>query len=304
MQRFSSRPWRWPSSRSARCVTLGADGVDVSGSVERPPPCHVSVRAGGSWPLGYLLSSHGRSPSSSRAALEGWQSPSCSARRSSCRSWICTGRTRNGVAARVESRLLRMGAGSPMPSPLWHQVLLGTDHLVLYPARPQCGTSPVPYEAPAYLAGAARAVDQRGESVWTRRRGAASAAVCHDLAEQVKAGAHRRPFVLHRAALGEGGGQFQSAAQTTPAMCEGAIDTLSVCVTATSVPALARPGRALTDGLADDLLVGFSPPCSTGVSMVALGLVSGLVGAGGEHPSRARSNGVTWEGSCRSSSAG
>ena len=33
---------------------------------------------------------------------------------------------------------------SPMPSPLWHQVLLGYDHLVLYPP-PQCGTSPVPY---------------------------------------------------------------------------------------------------------------------------------------------------------------
>lgn len=116
---------------------------------------------------------------------------------------------------------------SPMASPVWHQVLAHYDHLVLYPP-PQCGNAPVGYEAPAYLAGLHGLTLNAGGVA--RPDDAARLRYCHELGDEVKAGRiDDESFYIVPASEVEA---IRRASQP-PAVC-GAIDLLSVCVTAAS----------------------------------------------------------------------
>ena len=86
----------------------------------------------------------------------------------------------------------------------------------------------MPYEAPAYLAGLHGLSINAGSL--SRRDEGQRRQYCHDLTEQMKAGRiDDRSFYIVPPSEVEA---IRSAAQPPP-MC-GAIDTLSVCVTATS----------------------------------------------------------------------
>ena len=74
---------------------------------------------------------------------------------------------------------------NPMASPVWHEVLPAYDHLVLYPP-PQCGSAPVSYEGPAYLAGLHGLTINTGGVA--RPDEAARLRYCHELGDEVKAG--------------------------------------------------------------------------------------------------------------------
>ena len=116
---------------------------------------------------------------------------------------------------------------SPMSSPVWHQVLPHYEHLVLYPP-PQCGNQPVGYEAPAYLAGLHGLTLNAGGVA--RPDDAARLRYCHELGDQVKAGRiDDESFYIVPPSEVEA---IRRASQP-PAVC-GAIDQLSVCVTAAS----------------------------------------------------------------------
>ncbi len=114
---------------------------------------------------------------------------------------------------------------TPMPSPVWHDVLPLYDHLVLYPP-PQCGSQPVGYEGPAYLAGLHGLTLNAGGVA--RPDDAARLRYCHDLGDQVKAGhIDDRSFYIVPAS------EVDAIRRAAPAVC-GTIDRLSVCVTAAS----------------------------------------------------------------------
>ena len=122
-----------------------------------------------------------------------------------------------------------------MPSPVWHQVLPHYDHLVLYPP-PQCGTAPVAYEAPAYLAGLhGLTINAGGVARPDEPRGCA---YCHELGEQMKAGR----LDDARSTSCRPGGAGDPAAAQPPAVC-GAMDPFGLRHGGV-VSALARPGAA------------------------------------------------------------
>jgi hypothetical protein len=114
-----------------------------------------------------------------------------------------------------------------MPSAAWHEVLPYYHHLVLYPP-PQCGTSPVGYEAPAYLAGLHGLTINAGGVA--RPDETARLRYCHGLGEQMKAG-RLDDDALYIVVPTEV--PAIRAAAHPPAVC-GAIDQLSVCATAAS----------------------------------------------------------------------
>jgi hypothetical protein len=116
---------------------------------------------------------------------------------------------------------------SPMASPVWHQLLGAYDHLVLSPP-PQCGNSPIGYEAPAYLAGLHGLTVNAGHL--SRRDEASRRHYCQSLADQMTAGLvdDASVYILHAAAAEELRGRARP-----PVVC-GEIDALSVCVTASS----------------------------------------------------------------------
>jgi hypothetical protein len=116
---------------------------------------------------------------------------------------------------------------TPMPSAVWHRILPHYHHLVLYPP-PQCATQPVGYEAPAYLAGLHGLTINAGgvarPDEIARRR------YCHDLGEQMKAGDLQDDAIF--IVPPEEVRAIRTVARR-PAVC-GAIDRVSVCVTAAS----------------------------------------------------------------------
>jgi len=116
---------------------------------------------------------------------------------------------------------------TPMPSAAWHQILPQYKHVVMYPP-PQCGAHPVGYEAPAYLAGLHGLTINAGGAA--RPDEAARLRYCHDLGDQMKAGrlADDEIYIVTPGEMPA----IRSAAQP-PAVC-GAIDRVSVCVTAAS----------------------------------------------------------------------
>jgi hypothetical protein len=115
----------------------------------------------------------------------------------------------------------------PMVSAAWAAALPHYDHLVLYPP-PQCGPSPISYEAPAYMARRHGLTINAGGVA--RPDEAARLAYCHDLGETVKAGViDERSFYIM---LPSEVAALRAAAQL-PVAC-GVIDALSVCVTASS----------------------------------------------------------------------
>jgi hypothetical protein len=116
---------------------------------------------------------------------------------------------------------------SPMPSPVWHQVLEHYDHLVLYPP-PQCGNSPVPYQAPAYLAGLHGLSVNAGQV--SRRDEGSRREYCQALGDHMTAGVvdDATVYIVH-APEAEG----LRARARSPIVC-GEIDSLMVCVTAHS----------------------------------------------------------------------
>jgi hypothetical protein len=116
---------------------------------------------------------------------------------------------------------------TPMPSAGWHQILPQYKHVVMYPP-PQCGAHPVGYEAPAYLAGLHGLTINAGGVA--RPDEAARRRYCHDLGDQVKAG-RLADDEIYIVAPGEVPA-LRAAAQPS-AVC-GAIDRVSVCVTAAS----------------------------------------------------------------------
>ena len=122
-----------------------------------------------------------------------------------------------------------------MPSPVWHQVLEHFDHLVLYPP-PQCGNPPVPYEAPAYLAGLHGLSVNAGHV--SRRDEASRHQVLSDAARSDDGGSRRRRdgYIVHAQ-------EAEGLRARAPVVC-GEIDSLTVCVTAHSYPRVARPGDA------------------------------------------------------------
>jgi len=115
---------------------------------------------------------------------------------------------------------------SPMPSEAWQQILPHYRHLVLYPP-PQCGASPVGYEAPAYLAGLYGLTINAGGVA--RPDEAARLRYCHDLGEQVKAGRldDDSLYVLPAA-------EAPAVRAASPQAACGAIDRVTVCATASS----------------------------------------------------------------------
>jgi Family of unknown function (DUF6311) len=116
---------------------------------------------------------------------------------------------------------------SPMTSPVWHQVLGAYDHLVLYPP-PQCGNSPVGYDAPAYLAGLHGLTVNAGHL--SRRDEGSRRRYCQTLADQMTAGlVDDDTLYIVQAAAAQG---LRDRARP-PVVC-GEIDSLSVCVTADS----------------------------------------------------------------------
>jgi hypothetical protein len=116
---------------------------------------------------------------------------------------------------------------NPMTSPVWGSVLPLYDHLVLYPP-PQCGASPIPFEPAAYLAGLHGLTINTGGVA--RPDEAARLRYCHDLGEKMKAGViDDRSFYIMQAS--EVAALRRDA--RPPAVC-GAIDGISVCVTAAS----------------------------------------------------------------------
>lgn len=123
---------------------------------------------------------------------------------------------------------------SPMPSPVWHQVLRHYDHVVLYPP-PQCGAAPVGFEAPAYLAGLHGLTLNTGGVA--RPDDAARLRYCHDLGERVKAGQldDRSLYLV----APDGMDAIRAAA---PAVC-GGVDRVAICVTERS----ATPWRSLVE---------------------------------------------------------
>jgi hypothetical protein len=116
----------------------------------------------------------------------------------------------------------------PMASRAWATALARYDHLVLYPP-PQCGFSPLNPPEPAAYVAALRGLTINAGGVarpddWGRE------IYCFDLAEAMKAGRldEQSLYIMlpsEVAAL--------RAAAAQPVVC-GVIDTLSVCVTASS----------------------------------------------------------------------
>jgi hypothetical protein len=114
---------------------------------------------------------------------------------------------------------------TPMASPIWHQVLPQYAHLVIYPP-PQCGSQPVGYEGPAYLAGLHGLTISAGGVA--RPDEAARQRYCHELGDTVKAGLlEDDTFYIVPAS------EVTAIRAVAPAVC-GVIDELSVCVTAAS----------------------------------------------------------------------
>jgi hypothetical protein len=115
----------------------------------------------------------------------------------------------------------------PMVSGGWATALAHYDHLVLYPP-PQCGTSPMPYEQAAYVAGLHGLTINAGGVA--RLDNIDSQIYCFDLEVAMKAG-HIDERSLYIMLPSEVAPLRAAAAQ--PVVC-GFIDTLSVCVTASS----------------------------------------------------------------------
>jgi hypothetical protein len=113
---------------------------------------------------------------------------------------------------------------NPMASPVWHQVLPAYDHLVLYPPS-QCGTAPVSYEGPAYLAGLHGLTINTGGVA--RPDEAARLRYCHELGDDVKAGRldERSLYLVPP-------GEMDAIRAAAPSSVCGAIDSLTVCTTA------------------------------------------------------------------------
>jgi len=116
---------------------------------------------------------------------------------------------------------------NPMVSPVWDRALPEYNHLVLYPP-PQCGPSPIAWEAAAHRAGLHGLTLNAGGVA--RPDDAARLRYCHDLGEQVKGG-HLEPRTFYIVPPSEVE-RIRQAAQP-PAVC-GVIDTVSVCVSAES----------------------------------------------------------------------
>jgi Family of unknown function (DUF6311) len=116
---------------------------------------------------------------------------------------------------------------SALPSPVWHNVLPHYDHIVLVPAR-QCGSAPIGFEAPAFLAGLHGLTINSAEVA--RFNESARRSYCARLEGEIAAGAvaDNKLYILdatHAAAL--------RAAAQQPVVC-GTIDAALVCVTADS----------------------------------------------------------------------
>jgi hypothetical protein len=116
---------------------------------------------------------------------------------------------------------------SPMSAPLWARVLPQYDHLVLYPP-PQCGPSPIPYEPAAYQAGLYGLTINAGGVA--RPDQAAQLRYCHDLGDQMKAGAFdaRTFYVVPPAEV-----PALRAAAGDRLVC-GPVDGVTACVSAAS----------------------------------------------------------------------
>lgn len=116
---------------------------------------------------------------------------------------------------------------NPLRSTVWHDVLPLYDHLVIYPP-PQCGSQPVGYEGPAYLAGLhGLSINAGGVA---RPDDAARLRYCHELGDTVKAGHidERSFYIVPRSEV-----ESIRHGSQPPAVC-GDIDGLAVCVTASS----------------------------------------------------------------------